>query len=439
MSSYLPDKVFAVCTNQIGGGYKQLTIDAELRPAANQTVNLGTQSRVFLVRLDKKLTSDFVCKTGCSSGVGTMAFGAGVLTGLAVAATVATVPVAGWIVGGIIAVGCLIYGAIQILKSPTCSQMISYDESKWVMYHQTVKFDSINVSSKEKHLALVKRSMLICKEGGVVLPFISESLAQQAASKIQSFHRGDVVIAGVTGFVSGFMVGFSFGTAGAGTTALWSIGKDVIVYGGWMVIGHYVINPAAGYVGEKTGEWTGGESYNKIKEVAVKKDPEWSVNDEYDVKGDASDIRNLDLKGMREAMVKNGANKSDIAAIDKAIAKGKETGSLAMDKNPEMKEVLTKIKNGEFGPEAKRIYTNSKGNMRGMNTEANAKETVNSKKTDIRTNRKSAIDKTKGLGGILQFLQPFVSSILAERAIVLAGDLFDQDASNSVAVSAKDF
>ena len=171
MSSYLPDKVFVVCTNQLGAGYKQLTVDTSLRPSSNQTVSLGTQSKVFLVKIDKKLTSDFVCKSGCSSGAGTVAFGAGVLTGLAVAAAVATVPIAGWIIGGAIAIGCLAIAldAWLIATSPTCSMMLGYEESKWMMHHTTVRLDSQNVSLKDKHLALVKNSMLICKEPGGML------------------------------------------------------------------------------------------------------------------------------------------------------------------------------------------------------------------------------------------------------------------------------
>ena len=108
-----------------------------------------------------------------------------IASGLTVAAAVSVIPVAGWIAGGLIAVGCLAYGIWQMMKSPTCSQMIGYEESQWINHHQTVRFDSSNVAMKEKHLALVKNSMLKCKEpGGMLLPFISESAAKQAAEAI---------------------------------------------------------------------------------------------------------------------------------------------------------------------------------------------------------------------------------------------------------------
>ena len=63
MSSYLPDKTYAVCTNQLGVGYKQFTLSEN---RTNKTVKLGSQQRVFLVKLDKSLTSDFTCKSGWS-------------------------------------------------------------------------------------------------------------------------------------------------------------------------------------------------------------------------------------------------------------------------------------------------------------------------------------------------------------------------------------
>ena len=80
MSSYLPDKTFVVCTNQLGVEYKQLTLS---KNRTAKSVKLGSQQRVFLVKLDKNLTSDFTCKSGWSSGAGTAAVGAAVVAGMA--------------------------------------------------------------------------------------------------------------------------------------------------------------------------------------------------------------------------------------------------------------------------------------------------------------------------------------------------------------------
>ncbi len=452
MASYLPDKVFAVCTNQLGTGYKQLTIDIELRPAPNQTVNLGSQSRVFLVKLDKKLTADFTCKSGCSSGAGTMAFGAGVALGMAatvgvgvaaglsVAAAVAVIPVAGWIVGGAIAIGCLIWGAYQIMKSPTCSQMIGYEESKWVLHHTTVKFDSQNVSIKAKHLALVKKSMLICKEpGGVILPFISEALAAKAAQAIGSNNQTEMGWTIAAGAISGFMLGSGFG---------WSALGSYVV---WMGVGHYALNPLARKFGDATegdifGNTEGQETYRTIKDNA-NNNPEWwedpiedaksiNPNDEYNLPDDARDVSNL--TEIRALMIRNGASKGDIAQINEAIKSAQNNGgSLAADKNPQMAEVTEKIKSGAYGEEVRRIYTNKSGNMRGMNTKANAGKAVASKQSNISANRRGmATTGAKAIGGAIQILQPFICAYYSEKAVRLGAEIFDQDASNSVSVNA---
>ncbi|SEP64314.1 hypothetical protein [Epilithonimonas lactis] len=450
MGSYLPDKVYTVCMNQLGTEYKQLTIDNEMRPKANQTVKLGSQNRVFLVVLDKKLTADFKCKSGWSSGAGTVAFGAGIAVGMAatvgvgiaagltVAAAVAVIPVAGWIVGGAIAIGCLIWGAVQMMQSPTCSEMIGYEESKWVMHHQTVRFDSQNVSIKEKHLALVKNSKLVCKEpGGVLLPFISETLAAQAAKAIGENNQTEMKWGVAAGFISGFMLGNGFGWG--------ALGQYVV----WMGIGHYALNPAANWFGDTTGAALGNETYDEIKENAYQ-DPEWwedptenaatiNPNDEYNAPDDINDIKNL--TDIRDNLIKNKGNANHIAQINAALERANANGgSLSARNNPEMKAVLAKIKAGEFGEEVRRIYTNSRGTMGGMNTTANAQEAIDSKQSNIRANNRANLATgAKAIGGAIQILQPFVCAYYGERAVRLAAEIFDQDATNSVSVISKDY
>jgi len=431
MQSYLPDKVYVVCTNQLGTGYRQLTIDGDLRPKPNQTVQLGSQERVFLVKLDKKLTQDFTCKSGCSSGAGTMAFGAGVATGLLVAAAVATVPVAGWIVGGAIAIGCLAYGAWQMMQSPTCSQMIGYEESKWVLHHTNVRLDSQHVSLKDKHLALTKRSMLICKEpGGVLLPFISEAMAADAAEKIGNNNQTELGWGVAAGFISGFMLGSGFG---------WGVLGSYVV---WMGIGHYLINPVAEGFGDWTGDVLGNETYRDIKSASVEGNESFddlstiNPNDEYNLPEDATDVRNLSQ--IRDMMIKNGASKKDIGQINEAIKAAESNGGkMGAKDNPAARDVLNKIKAGEYGQEAKEIFTNRSGNMRGMNTAKNHGKVIESKKNNIQANNARSIKTgAKTIGGAIQILQPFIGAFYAERAIRLAAEVFDQDAASSISVNA---
>lgn len=430
MGSYLPDKVFAVCTNQLGTGYKQLTIDNELRPTANQTVKFGSKGRVFLVKLDKKLTDDFTCKSGWSSGVGTAALGASMLGGLSVALSLSLIPVAGWVAGGLLAVGCVIWGIFQIAKSPTCSEMIGYEESKWVMYHQFVRFDSSNVNLKEKHLALVKNSMLICKEpGGVLLPFISESLARNAGKNIGHMNQLNMGLSTAVMAFTGFMFGLGFGWAAIAQFAVWS------------GVGYAFITPVVNEFGSFTGDLFGNETYNKIKEnsyqnISYEKDPtEIKPTDNYDIVGGIMDLTGL-FK-LKKLLVENGASKNDIAQINEAIKTAQNNGgSMLPSKNPQMKEILSKIKKGEFGQQVKDIYTNKRGNMQGKSTETNARKAISSKKMDVFENRKSA---AKGIGAPIQLLQPFVSAAIAESAVVLGAEIFDQDNNSSISVLSQDY
>ncbi len=202
MSSYLPnERTYAVCTNQIGLDNEIFVIHPDLR--INATVN-WEEIRPLLTRVDRKLKDEFTCKTCWSSGLGTIAFGAGVITGLAVAATVATVPVIGWIVGGAIALGCLAYGLWKLFTTPTCNQMIECEESQWILFHPDVTFD--------KHNAIIKTSMLKCKEGGIIMPFISEAAAFDAALKVGLCNFADLSLNVVASFFSGYVFGYTLGT-----------------------------------------------------------------------------------------------------------------------------------------------------------------------------------------------------------------------------------
>lgn len=296
MGSYLPENVYAVCLNQLGTNHRQLQLSDD-RSGENslKTVKLGSESRIFLVKLDKKLSDDFTCKSGWSSGAGTVAIGVGILGGLAVAATVATVPVIGWIVGGGIALYCIGSAIWDVMKSPTCSEMIGFEESHWVMHHNTVRLDSSKVKMKNKFLALTKNSKLVCKEPeGVLLPFISETLAKQAAEAIGNSNQielGNVM----AGLFSGFLLGFGLGEAGADTGAGLTLGgvnisaaslsaiSQSLAFGGWTLAGHYVINPyiinpATNFTSDSIAQVEGTtKSYDELKQITNPKPSQWET------------------------------------------------------------------------------------------------------------------------------------------------------------------
>ena len=218
-----------------------------------------------------------------------------------------------------------------------------------------------------------------------------------------------------------------------------------------MGIGHYALNPAARQFGRATeGDIfnnTGGENtYTNMRQNA-NSNPEWwenagddvstiNPNDEYNIREDASDVRNLSQ--IRDIMRRNGASRNDIGQINEAIKTAQNNGgSLAADRNPQMAEVLAKIKAGEYGQEVKDIYTNRSGNMRGMNTRAKSAEAVESKQANINANRNRGFAAgARAVGGAVQILQPFIGAYYSERAVRLGAELFDEDASNSINVSA---
>ncbi|MBP1221981.1 hypothetical protein [Flavobacterium sp. 1355] len=265
------------------------------------------------------------------------------------------------------------------------------------------------------------------------MPFISESLAAQAAEVIGNNNQTEMGISAVVGAFSGFMFGFGFG---------WGALAQFVV---WTGVGHYVISPAVNLFGDTTGSVLGNDTYDEIKNNSYKS-PEWWENPNEDVQG-ISPNDNYDLhEGLQDAqgliqlkklMMQNGADKNDIAQINEAIKAAQNNGgSLAADNNPLMREILIKIKNGEFGPGVKDIYTNRDGNMRGMNTEANAREAISSKETSIKNNRMVGL---KGAGAAIQLLQPFICAFIGERAIRLGAEIFDQDTGNSISVKAMDY
>lgn len=442
MAVYLPENVFAVCTNQLSSNYKQfkLSDDRQMR-----SVQLGSQNRVFLVKIDKKLSDDFTCKSGWSTGAGTAAFGGGVVVGmLLLAGGAATVPVAGWIVGGALAIAAIGYGIWQMMQTPTCSEMIGFQESQWKKHHTTVRFDSAQVGNKDMYLALTKNSMLACKEGGILLPFISRTSAMNAAANIANNNRIEMAVNIGSGFIAGVLFGYSMGTTLpiggflGGARTLFVL-KQTAIFGAFLPVGYLVINRFASYTATATNAAMGDNSYENVKGVGedttslLQPTDSW---DPYSVAMDAKDIPNI-----RTRMNQNKATKSDIAKFDAAVAEAERQGSYSLKNNPQLKEMITRMKNGEFGAALKEMITNKSNNLRGMVNKKNVGNTANihneNGKASIKANVRSNIETSgKVSGGIITLIAPFISSFFAERAIRVGAEDFANDVTNSITVNA---
>ncbi|UZT97375.1 hypothetical protein ODZ84_19645 [Chryseobacterium fluminis] len=440
MAVYLPQRVYAVCTSQLSSGYKQFEI-SDKRPG--KTVLLGSQNRVFLVKLDKKLSDDFTCKSGWSSGAGTVAFGGGVVGGmLLVAATAATVPVAGWIVGGIIAVAAIGFGIWQMMQSPTCSEMIGYDESMWKLYHEKVSFDK-NCIREDLSLALTKKSMLACKEGGVLLPFISETQASIAASNIASNNRMEMGVNIGSGLIAGVLFGFSLGTAlpaggFLGGAQSLHILTQTAVFGAWLPIGFFIINPIASSSGQMLNSVQSDGAYQNVKGNSAESSSLIQPTDSWDPLSPRND-----MMAIRNRLIQNNATRNDIAAFDAGVAEAERQGTYSLRENPQLREMITRMRNGNFGPELQNMVTNRNGNLRGMINERNINNVANSHSergnTSIMENmRANRVSSATAVGGIITLIAPFVSNYFAEAAIRIAGESFAADTAESITVNANE-
>lgn len=443
MAVYLPEKVYAVCTNQMDPAPRQFLV-SDLREPSSRTVLLGSKSHIFLVKIDKKLDSDFKCKTNWSSGAGMVAMGAGVAVGLGIAAACMTVPVAGWIVGGIIAIGSLAYGLWKMSQRPSCSEMIGFEESQWNLHHTTVRFDSLKVANKDLHLALTKNSMLSCKEGGVLLPFISQTSAISAAQNIADNNNTEMWINIGAGALTGILLGLSMGmvvpAGGTLTVAQGSLHvlKQTAMFGVWMGVGHYAIMPLASGFATTTNSWLGGDNYDVVKDNQTSSSSPVLPTDNWDPLSPRNDIRDI-----RNRMAQNNVSQADLAKFDAGIAEAERQGSYSLKNNPQLQEMINRMKAGEFGPELQERVTNKSGNLRGMVNENNVRNVAGSHSertnSSITENNKLNIRaRATATGGILALIAPFASNYFAEQAIRLAAEEFAADATDSISVNACD-
>lgn len=225
MSSYLPSGVKINCTLMTVSSPQQLGMSRNTRTV------VSTKKSLWLNIDDKKLSATFVCKSPAKfwNGLGAM------LTGLAVgilvvavavvvvAAVVGTGGVAGVILAGMAAaatstatgviIGSLaVAGAAALLVEPVkavvglftsghaCDCTLE-SSSKWLNFHNKVTFNG--------QKAIVQKSTLKCVNGGILQPFISTVLAQDAAKIFSKNNNEEVNLQMEQQLWMGFVSGFS--------------------------------------------------------------------------------------------------------------------------------------------------------------------------------------------------------------------------------------
>ena len=401
MSSYLPEKTYIVCTNQTGNDYRELLADSEKRKVSV----FYQENRAFLTIIDKKLNEDFTCKTGWSKGLSKGAFVGGVGVALGIAAAAATVPVVGWIIGGVIGVVAVGIALYDIFTSPKCIGALGNEASQWKLYHPKVY--------KNKYNAILSCSILQCGEGGILLPFISQTAAAKAASTIGWNNKADIGLNVVVNGLAGYGLGFSvMGIETIGGGIMFALSTGLAIY-----LGENVINPSAQWVGDKYAERYKSKRYDEVRNSLEKKPaPDKGLLDYVmGANNPAKDISNMvkNKNQIVEAMKANGASKEAIANFEASVAEAQRTGTLS---NSESAKVLSDIKEGKYGSDVKDIFTNRSGNARGMHTQRNYDKATQMEQDKIQLNKyKSLKEARKGAGSLLAIAQPFISAIFDRK------------------------
>lgn len=416
-SSYLPEKTYVVCNNQASMEYRELLADSDIRAVSIYYKD----KRALLTKVDKKLCSDFTCKTAWSKGLSRSAFVGGVGVGLGIAIASASVPVIGWIVGGAIAIGAIAMAVYEISNAPKCSEALGNSVSQWSIYHQNVKFN--------QHNAILSCSVLFCGEGGVLMPFVSKTMAEKTAKSIGRMNIADISINLVVSGLSGYAVGSLQGV------------KEFFMFVAGIGIGKMIIEPSADWVGEQYGYLQGNDRYDKIAKSRIEPSSQEDILDDImkssNPAEDIKDIKNNSAQ-IIQAMKANGESQQAIRNFEAAINSAKTTGSFG-ENNKVAQEVLSNIKQGKYGEQIKSNFTNTKGNSRGMHTQSNYDKSINQNTQSIRANRwKSLTESRKGAMTILSILQPFVSSIFDKQTLIMAIEqqetMEEQNAKNSISV-----
>ena len=433
-SSYLPEETYVVCTNQVGNSYRQLVADKKAR----QVSVFYKDKRAFLTNVDKKLldNNDFTCKTGWSKGLAKGAFlgGSSLAVGMfAAAATSAVVPVIGWVVAGALAIAAIGVALYSILNNPKCGGALGNPSSEWKIYHKSVKFN--------KHNAVLSCSILICGEGGVLMPFVSQTAAQKAASSIGWNNKMDIGLNTVVNAFAGFVLA-------EGAVAITGIYSACMFFGGTglaIYLGKEVIQPSADWVGEQYANPYRDKRYNEIEKAIVEKEEEKDlldhvmdannpIEDGYDVIGNASAIR--------QALISIGASKEAISSFDSAVAEAKSTGTFGKD-NPKAQQVLKDIKSGKYGADAQNALNGKRG-ATGLHTQKTYDKITQLEKEKVKLNKYKTLQQTgRGSATILGILQPFISAIFDKRALIKAKEIQEtkdeENAKNGINVISTNF
>lgn len=403
MSSYIPQNTYVVCTFQLLADPRKLLIDENMR--MKQTVIFKSKNEPLLVIVDKKINTDFVCKTRWITIVSYAAFGGGLAAGLLTGAVAIglLVPGPGWAFAAvcvcIVAAAAFIGGLIGSIMCPTnCSDRLGSSISQWFSEHPKVTFDKIP--------AITKMSVLQCQEGGTLLPFISEQAAIEAANTISNYNITELAITGLVSFAGGFFTGVGLITSPGTTIAFFAVS---------IVLGQLInkgLDAQTDYIREES-EKGSTIMYDTMNGNTQDANNPYSPDENWDLLTPIDEIRSIPEHTESQRI------------FDDAIQNREQGRSNSARNNPELNERMN-------SRDYRNFYRNNSGNQRGMNNPRRHAITRGRAGTRVGLSRASA-----GIGVVLLGV-PFLTNWIGEKGREVAAVLAEQDLMNSISIYSHD-
>jgi len=223
--SYIPAGTDVICTEMLSTLPSQIVTEREAK------VLYGKESKALLNTCDKKLSCQLQCRIkvsyyeGLSSLLLGLALGAAVvaLTVLTFGAGTAVVAAAA-ITTGALGGAAIFYGDKADKSRQAPHECDSTKGGTWELYHSKVYIEKAN--------ALLERSFLICKKGGVVSLVMSHEKALELSKKISDSNKKILELNYYSNASQGFIgsVANAFKASGAGDVAGLIIGSGLAVY-----------------------------------------------------------------------------------------------------------------------------------------------------------------------------------------------------------------
>jgi len=416
--AYLPKETWVTCTFQQNPNPQQL-----IPTRTTRSVYYGDKLELLTIK-DRNIDKKFVCKKPVSMGLA--------IGGLIVGLLLFSNPF-GWIVTGIACAVVLAGAATYATVTHDCSGPL--EAGVWFNEKDGVRFNG--------HLAITEASMLSCKKGGMLQPFISYDAAKNAAKAIAWENTKGTITITVGAIAGGYLLG-------GGKGLITAINKIRTVKGGLFTLGGiattYAMTSYQSSVMRGSEAYANNEVYQRMneEEKIVWSNPN-EVKDEVvdvlleDIKGGVlpPDLEDQisDLYGVVQ-LYKTGRI---IIQVKQLLSKVKQIEGLSRQqlyRSDIAKEILKDFKNGKYGDVHEAIKRPDRFNQNRITPtmRQNAREFIDNK---IKKNKWSLKNEnslaSKGLG-IALFFVPLVENYFSENARRVLAENAVKDVTGTISV-----